>query len=1419
MASSLLALLDDITTLLDDVAVLSKVAVKKTSGVVGDDLALNAEQVTGLKPDRELPVVWAVAKGSFVNKLILVPAALLISAFAPRLIVPLLMIGGVFLCYEGFEKVWHKLAHREPAPDAKVAREVRVAALANPEVDLVALERTRIRGAIRTDFILSAEIVVIALGTMAAAPMLQQVVALSLIGVGITVLVYGLVAGIVKLDDLGMQLVRTEGAHAAAASARAFGAGILRMAPWLMRTLSVVGTAAMFLVGGSIVAHGIPALEHLVASAEHAAGAGGTFVKLLADALVGIAAGGIVVGVLALGKRVRAMFAVLLFATALGALPAAHLRAQTAARPAAAENAVADSLLLEVRALNRRRTQNDTAGLVTAHERMLARVDSLGAGSTLAAEETLRGLSILLYQRREYARAVRAQERLAPLVDTLSGPESRAAGQEWHNLGFLRGANGQHEGAVAAYERALAIRRQVLPERDPLALTTYRQLASSLRARAEARAAEGQLVGAWNDYARSLELTDFSDGPDSEPSRLAMMQLMLLLEPIAAGSTDVMLGIGVENIVRIAERTVAWLETELAPDDPRLAGIRAGLDVLRLGASATSLDARQTRDAARRSLASAEATSGPDSREAALALLGLGRAETSLREFDAARASLARALAIRERQHGAESEPAAEVRRAIGELLQEEGRLPEARAEFERAIAIVERAGGDDSPLLVPYLKALAGLLNSLGDRQQAGRLESRVASIEARASADVASPEGALRALLDASDLEIAGRHAEARRLRERSLPTLIRGFGEGHIVVAAARLGLARNLIKSQDFAAAAVLVEQAIAAAGRTFGERSSEYAVATMMQVELEKAQQDYAAAETTLKRIVAINAEALGAAHPQGFAARFDLADVLMTQRKGPEGVQVVLDATRDVDRYAREVLPTLAVAEQQAFLEQTLPTAMTFALMSIHIQRQSLPELYDRIGGWKGLLLRGIDRQAAIARLASNRDASADLRRLTTVRNELASLTQAAPSMDAAQLRRERERLTTEKEALERRLAALVPETPDRWMGIDSLRARMPARTALVDVFRHGFGDQARYAAVVVLADERVPRYADLGPAQRIENFVNEWRREVTNDQFAIDQFWRVSASTIDEIAKVMPDSLRFVWISPDGNLSRLPWATMSAYNERVGRANAAQVPSARALMPLLERPAPSERHGVVLVGGVDFDAGTRARERPGTRWQALPGTATEIQSIARLADSLEVPVRSVTGAAATPSAVSTAFDDARIVHLATHGFFFGESENVVNSRGVVGVSPTRVAPAVSSRNPLAESGLALAGANVNPAGNLTAEQILALDLRGLDLVVLSACETGRGTEVTGQGVLGLQASLLSAGTRGMVMSLWKVPDESTAFLMERFYFYYLDGYSAPTALRDAQRDVLQDERFKNPIHWAGWVFVGTLDG
>ncbi len=297
MATSLLALLDDIASILDDVAAMTKVATKKTAGVLGDDLALNAQQVTGVQADRELPVVWAVAKGSMVNKAILVPAALAISAFLPVLITPLLMIGGAFLCFEGFEKLAHKFLHSQ-AEDAAHQAELR-AALADETVDLVALEKEKIKGAVRTDFILSAEIIVISLGTVAAASFSQQLAVLVSIAVLMTVGVYGLVAGIVKLDDAGLWLSRRGGLQAA------LGRGLLLGAPWLMKALSVFGTAAMFLVGGGILSHGIPPLHHAVAAWAEGAGALGVLGSMAVDGLVGLLAGALVLGAVSLIKRLR----------------------------------------------------------------------------------------------------------------------------------------------------------------------------------------------------------------------------------------------------------------------------------------------------------------------------------------------------------------------------------------------------------------------------------------------------------------------------------------------------------------------------------------------------------------------------------------------------------------------------------------------------------------------------------------------------------------------------------------------------------------------------------------------------------------------------------------------------------------------------------------------------------------------------------------------------------------------------------------------------------------------------------------------------------------------------------------------------------------------------------------------------------
>lgn len=289
--TSLLVLIDDIATLMDDIAVMTKVAAKKTAGVLGDDLALNADQVSGVKADRELPVVWAVFKGSAVNKLILVPAALLISVIAPWLITPLLMIGGAYLCFEGFEKIFHSLKG-----DRK-AQHTELKAMMDPAVDLVQLEKSKIKGAIRTDFILSAEIVVIALGTVQSASFGMQAAVVSGIAFFMTIGVYALVAGIVKLDDAGLHLTSGDSGGARAMLGRA----LLRLAPWLMKTLSVIGTAAMFLVGGGILVHGIPGSHELLHYLSETTGglpAVGAVVNgvlpSLINAIIGLVAGGLV---------------------------------------------------------------------------------------------------------------------------------------------------------------------------------------------------------------------------------------------------------------------------------------------------------------------------------------------------------------------------------------------------------------------------------------------------------------------------------------------------------------------------------------------------------------------------------------------------------------------------------------------------------------------------------------------------------------------------------------------------------------------------------------------------------------------------------------------------------------------------------------------------------------------------------------------------------------------------------------------------------------------------------------------------------------------------------------------------------------------------------------------------------------------
>jgi predicted DNA repair protein MutK len=295
--SSLLLLIDDIATLLDDVSVMTKVAAKQTAGVLGDDLALNAHQVSGVDPDRELPVVWAVCKGSFLNKLILVPSALLISAFIPWLIIPLLLLGGAYLCFEGSEKLVHKFLHKESEDEAHYQE--LVTAVSDPKLDLLQYEKDKIKGAIRTDFVLSAEIIVITLGAVAQSSLKVQIGALSAVAILMTIGVYGFVAGIVKLDDIGLYMIRRPAQSAWANVKHAVGNFLLWLAPKLMKFLSIAGTAAMFLVGGGILTHNVPVLHHAVTDAAQWLTAAPWLLAAVINALFGVLLGLLVVALVA----------------------------------------------------------------------------------------------------------------------------------------------------------------------------------------------------------------------------------------------------------------------------------------------------------------------------------------------------------------------------------------------------------------------------------------------------------------------------------------------------------------------------------------------------------------------------------------------------------------------------------------------------------------------------------------------------------------------------------------------------------------------------------------------------------------------------------------------------------------------------------------------------------------------------------------------------------------------------------------------------------------------------------------------------------------------------------------------------------------------------------------------------------------
>lgn len=790
-------------------------------------------------------------------------------------------------------------------------------------------------------------------------------------------------------------------------------------------------------------------------------------------------------------------------------------------------------------------------------------------------------------------------------------------------------------------------------------------------------------------------------------------------------------------------------------------------------------------------------------------------------QFGEARTVRDRLVTLAEREYGRGSNGVATELEALARLAFELGDYPAARGYAARALEITRAANDPEGPLVTSAMRLLARAHAAAGERDAArALLEDALRLDEKRGDArDVLVDLGTF--------LAEEGELASARAALERALALSREVFDPDATVqdIGASWLvhvigPLADVLAAQAEHAAARAHYERAIRVAEGTLGPYDAATASLYARLGAMLLGSGDAGAAQAALERAVAITERVFGGSHPEVATRLMGLADVRAALGKRAEADSLVLQASGILDRYARTVLPTLSPGEQRAFIAR-LGDA-TARLLS-DSSRIAPAQSYRFVGGWKGVLLHGLRRQVAIGRLRTVPAHARDVERLAAARTAVAHHFQRAGRMPAARWAALDDSLTTHKEQLERLLARALPPgaTDDPWasLGDGGVAARLPATAALVDIHRHALAPARgamthRYTAVV--STRRGLARVDLGAAEAIDSLVARWRDAVIGGGAAGDGMVSLALAVWAPVAAVLPPEVARVWVSADAQLARVPWSVLAGGD---GARLVAEVASPRALAQLLAAPvAMASQPGgeILLVGGVDFDAGGPQAGDGG--WSSLPGTLREVEALAALARRQSIGALLVTGQQATPARIASALPGVRYAHVATHGFFFRETAGTYGSRGI-GITPGANAEQVVTaavRNPLAESGLALAGANAGPQGSITAEELLGIDLSRVALVVLSACETGRGTEITGQGVMGLRASFEAAGVGALVMSLWKVPDESTALLMEAFYgAMWVDRLSPAAALAKAQAAVRSDPRFGAPVHWAAWVLSG----
>jgi CHAT domain-containing protein/tetratricopeptide (TPR) repeat protein len=802
------------------------------------------------------------------------------------------------------------------------------------------------------------------------------------------------------------------------------------------------------------------------------------------------------------------------------------------------------------------------------------------------------------------------------------------------------------------------------------------------------------------------------------------------------------------------------------------------------------------------------------------ALSNLGGMLVEQGQYEEAEPLLRRALAMLDDGPAPQSLGVTAVLNTLATLHELRGEYVEARPLFERALSVLQAELKENDPLIGAALNNLARLVLTQGDASAARPLFERALRImEAEFgphSAHVATPLNNLAMLLVAR-----GEHSAAREMFERVLQIreVQLGPDHPHLAISAGNLGLL--LIRQGVYWEAQDHLERALAISERAIGPVHLQCSLILDALGWIAANRGEHDRARVLYERALSILEATTEDDHLFRARGLSNFAYAEWRAHRAADARTLILRAAAVLNANVADVFITLAPAEQRAFVHEWLDGMTALAFSFFASEPAAFPAAYASVAGWKGLLLLGLRHQSSVFGLPDH---------LAAIRDARLRVAHAVGWDDPAELAA----AESERERLERAIARALPMDSrfDRWIagepaGFVALQASLPPAAAFVDIYEHvietsGNTIEWRYSAVLMTRGT-TPLLIDLGPSATLDATADAWRgrRMVADHSIA-----ELAAALWGPVAAALPAGTARAWVAPDGALSRIPWSVLAEARQREhpeAGLLAAQIPSARALLDLLAS-TPTERAGTVfLVGDVDFGYSQTGGH---TVWDELPATADEVRDVADRASAAGLFPRLLLGGEATPAGVALGAQQAEYVHVATHGFFGGYSSEEYAARMAEAsrlVSPLLdgselpvPAAGFAERSPLATSGLALAGANVGPEGNLTAEEIVGLDLRKARLVVLSACDTGRGAEVTGQGVLGLQAAVQAAGARALLMSLWPVPDDATAVLMGSFYRCLWEEKRSPAvALSQAQNQVRSREGWEAPVYWAGWSLVG----